>query len=174
MRSAPDASSLNVNPGSDVRANPAIVPIGADGSIEVVLYGMDDVVLDVAGWFSGDGSPTSTAGRFTLLPPTRAADTRSGLGFGPLPDGAVVSLNPATVPDAAAAVVQNLTLAPSTDWGYVTAFPGGARAEVSNLNSTAGAQTRAALAVTRLAGGSESFFASRSTQLVVDVFGYFE
>jgi glucose/arabinose dehydrogenase len=170
----PNASNLNVNIGDDVRANLAIVPIGADGTIEVLTYQMDDVLLDVAGWFSGAGSPSSTAGRFTLLPPTRAADSRVPIGFGPLGDESTVTLNPAVVPDGASAIAQNLTLAPSTNWGYVTAFPGGVLPVVSNVNSTAGGQTRAALAFTKLAGGTESLYAYRATQLLVDVFGYYE
>ena len=174
----PSTSNLNVNGRtggvSDRRANLVIAPIGADGSIDVTLHNVDDVVLDVLGWFTDSTAGSSTAGRFVRLPPTREVDTRVPLGFGTLDIGATRSLNPASVPDNATGVAQNLTLARTFTGGYLTAWPGGPRPLVSNVNSTRPGQVRAALAFTKLASGSESFYSFSGTDLVVDVFGYFQ
>ena len=46
---------------------------------------------------------------------------------------------------------------------------------MSNVNASAANQTRAALALTDLANGSERFYAGETdTDLLVDVFGWFE
>jgi glucose/arabinose dehydrogenase len=176
--SVPTASNLNVNGRtggvSDRRANLVIAPIGANGSIDVQLHNVDDVVLDVVGWFSDPTAASSTAGRFVRLAPTREVDTRIPLGFGPLSAGETEVLNPASVPNGAAAIAQNLTLAGTVSDGFFTAWPSGPRPTVSNLNSTRPGQVRAALAFTKLASGSERLFSQRGTQLVVDAFGYFQ
>jgi hypothetical protein len=141
----------------------------------VKLHAVDHVVLDVVGWFSDGSAGQSTAGRFVRIAPTREVDTRIPLGFGPLPAGGTGTINPGSVPNSAAAVAQNLTLAGTVSDGFLTAWPGGPRPLVSNANSTMPGQIRAALAFTKLApSGSERFYSQRGTQLVVDVFGYFQ
>lgn len=172
-------SHLNVNGRTggapDRRANLVIAPLGADGSVDVRLRTVDDVVLDVVGWFTDATAPSDTSGRFRLLPPTREVDTRVPLGFGRLGAGASATLDPSSVPGSASAIAQNLTMAPSSAAGYVAAYPAtSTQPLVSNLNATAAGQVRAAFAVTPLAGGRERLFSLAGTQLVVDAFGYFE
>ena len=168
-------SNLNTDAGFDQRNNLVVVELGTDGSIDVDLFKTDQVLIDVVGWFTDDSQPPSTAGRFRLVPPTRVADTRVGLGFGPLGADGTAELDPAVVPASASALAQNLTVAPATTLSYVTVRPTGTDLpEVSNLNSTANGQIRAATAFTRLGDGSETVFSLFPTQLVVDVFGYFE
>jgi hypothetical protein len=176
--SLPAISNLNVNGavdgGTDRRANLVVVPVGSNGRVDLYLKNVDDVVLDVVGWFTDGSAPASTSGQFTLIAPTREVDTRVPFPFGPLGPNSTASLDPGTVPPGAAGVVQNLTMAPSAAAGYLTAFPfGGAPPLVSNLNATTGGQVRAALAITKLSGGRESFYSFRGMQLAVDVFGYF-
>jgi hypothetical protein len=79
------------------------------------------------------------------------------------------------VGSSAGAVLQNLTMTGTTGFDFVTAHPaGGAVPEVSNVNAVAAGQTRAALAITRLApAGRVSFTTFAESQLVVDVFGVF-
>ena len=71
---------------------------------------------------------------------------------------------------------QNLTIVRTAGRGFVTAFPGGERPLVSNINASGPDQVRAALGFTRLSGaGTETFYNGVSAKdLVVDVFGYFE
>lgn len=177
-QSSPLVSNLNVNGNvggvGDRRANLAIVPIGADGAIRVLLHNVDDVVIDVVGWFSaGAGGPDR--GELTLTGPTRYVDTRTDEGFPTLGAGGSADFTfPAPV-GGAAAVIQNLTLAPSSSQGFLAAYPtGGQRPLVSNLNATGAGQVRAALAITPLATGSSTYFAQNGAELVVDVFGSFD
>jgi glucose/arabinose dehydrogenase len=176
--SLPSTSNVNVNGRnsgvSDVRANLVVAPIGADGSIDVKLYNVEDIVLDVVGWFTDSTAASGTAGRFVRIAPTREVDTRIPQGFGTLGAGSIGTLNPGSVPNGATGVAQNITLAGTFAGGYVTAWPSGPWPTVSNVNSSAAGQIRAALAFTKLAGGSEKFFSYSGTELVVDVFGYFE
>jgi hypothetical protein len=134
------------------------------------------VAIDVVGFFTGSGSPSSPAGRFHLLAPKREVDTRLGLPFERLGAGQIQSLNPASVPDSASGIAQNLTIARTAGRGFVTAYPGGPVPEVSNINASGPGQVRAALSFTRLsASGSESFFSGVSAKaLIMDAFGYFE
>ncbi len=172
----PGASNVNVNAAPDVRANLVTVPVGGDGSIELYIENIDDVAVDVVGWFTGFGSDVLTDGRFHLIAPTREVDTRFGTGFGSLGAEDTGSLNPSSVPDSAPAVAQNLTMVRTGGRGFVTAFPEPTnRPNVSNVNSSGPNQTRAAMALTQLEAGSEQFFAGESgSDLLVDVFGWFE
>ncbi len=171
----PTASNVNVNAAPDVRANLVTVPVGADGSIVLYVENIDDVAVDVVGSFTGFASPVGTVGRFHLVPPQREADSRSSVGFGRLAAGGSATLNPGSVPDTSTAVAQNLTIARTAGRGFVTAFPAAPRPNVSNVNSSGPNQSRAALALTALGAGSEQFFAGDAdTDLIVDVFGWFE
>ena len=173
--SRPASSSLNVNAAPDVRANLVVVPVGAAGSVELYLDGVDEVAVDVVGYVTGASSPSATAGRFHLLTPTREVDTRVGTGFGRLGAGQSATLDPASVPASASGIAQNLTIARTGGRGFVTAYPGGALPTVSNVNSSGAGQVRAAFAFTRLGSGSETFYAGDApTDLIVDAFGWFE
>ncbi|MEO1058105.1 MAG: PQQ-dependent sugar dehydrogenase, partial [Actinomycetota bacterium] len=170
----PTISNLNVNGNADRRANLAVIPIGIDGAIDVLLHNVDDVVIDVVGWITSDPGGAGSAGRFQRIEPRREIDTRIPQSFdtlGPRQDATHAYDNPV---DGGIAVVHNLTLAPSADQGFVTAHPATVpRPEVSNVNATAAGQVRAALAVTPLGGGRATFYAHNGTELAVDVFGYF-
>lgn len=171
----PLASSVNVNGDNDVRANLAILPVGgADGSIDIVVQGIDNLTIDVAGYFTGDSSEVDTAGRFHLSAPTREFDSRSGDGPAGLGLAGTGTINP-TVPDDASAIAQNITLAPSGARGFVTAYPEDPRPTVSSINSSGPGQVRGALGLVTLADdGSERIFASVDNGLVIDRFGWFE
>jgi len=171
----PSTSNVNLTGPGDRRANLALVPLGADGSISVKLHEVDDIVLDVVGWISNGSAASSTAGRFHLTAPTREADTRSGIGFGRLGPGQTRTLDPRSAPARAHAIAQNLTSAPSSAPGYLTAFaPSRRRPFVSNLNATAAGQVRAAMAITATGDRRVSYFSQNGTQLVVDAYGWFE
>ncbi|MEO6571716.1 MAG: hypothetical protein ABIO83_09220 [Ilumatobacteraceae bacterium] len=74
----PTTSTLNLQPGQ-VRANTAIMPVGADGAIHLFnLDGSVRLIVDVMGYLL-DGEPADTrAGRvIPLVAPFRAFDTRA-------------------------------------------------------------------------------------------------
>ena len=173
----PNASNVNTNGNGDIRANLAVVPVAADGSLSVTLERVDDVLIDVVGYFTSANAPSSASGLFTAVAPTRLYDERTP-GAPPAPAGGSLTLDLDTGLPAASgaiAVLQNLTITATTGFDFVTAYPGGgAVPEVSNVNAVGVDQTRAALAVTKLGqGATVGYFTFGSSMLVVDAFGYF-
>ncbi len=173
----PNASNVNTNGNGDIRANLAVVPIAADGSLSVTLERVDDVIIDVVGYFTSASAPPSASGLFTAVAPTRLYDERSP-GSPVAPAGGVLTIDldgglPAA--SGAIAVLQNLTITATTGFDFVTAFPGGGTVpEVSNVNAVGVDQTRAALAVTKIGpGATVGYFTFGTSMLVVDAFGYF-
>jgi hypothetical protein len=153
-----------------------VVPLGANGSIDLHLLNVQHVLVDVAGWFGDSSQPSSTSGRFVSLAPFREVDTRFGVGFTRLPGNASATVDPTTVPSDAAALAHNITMVDNAAGGFVTPFPGGTRPLVSAGNTTASNQVRAVLSITRMsaAPASMSYFTNVPTDLVVDVAGYFQ
>jgi glucose/arabinose dehydrogenase len=166
---AGDTSIVNVLPG-DTRSNLAVVPVD---DLFVRTLGVDHIVVDVLGYFTGTGSPASTAGLFSSVEPVRLVDTRTDTGVGELGAGTVQTV---TIPGSspAAAVVQNVTVTQPTAPGYLSTFPsGGATPVVSTVNFFPG-QTRPTLAFTTMSGDRRvSYTALVATEAVVDVIGYF-
>ena len=72
VRQSPNASNVNTNGNGDIRANLAVVPVAADGSLSVTLERVDDVLVDVVGYFTTASAPASASGLFTAVAPTRA------------------------------------------------------------------------------------------------------
>jgi hypothetical protein len=94
---------------------------------------------------------------------------RESLGFGRLADGGVAIIHPASVPNGATAVAQNLTVATSVGASFVTTFPSGAPSLVANLKTTGPGEIRGPAPLTTLGDGSECFFLLRQIELVADV-----
>jgi hypothetical protein len=154
----PATSVTNVAPGQ-VKANMAIVPVGADGSVHIFnRSGATNVIVDVLGYLVRGRAEDTRAGRVVPLDaPFRVFDTRQAafaatpLGFGTKEEWSFkafaesVSLDGVAV-GAQSAVLGNLTgtafeplfpgQAAST---YMTIYPGnGAPPNSSNINVTAG------------------------------------
>jgi glucose/arabinose dehydrogenase len=171
----PPTSNVNTNRAGDIRPNLVVVPLGADGSIDLHLFRTDDVVVDVTGWFTDDTAAPGTTGRFRSLSPYREVDTRTPFGFDRFggPDTRV--LDPVTVPASAIGVAQNITVVGNAAAGFVTSFPAEPRPFASTANASDADQLRAASAFTRVGGvGTVRYYAMMPTDLVVDVFGWFE
>ncbi len=176
----PLASNLNFVAGQTV-PNLVEVALGAGGKVSVFnLQGRTDVIFDVAGWVSTQGTITGTAGLFRSLVPTRLLDTRSGFGGSTtMSAGQTITLQVAGnggVPGTgAAAVVLNVTAAKATTTGYLTVFPTGAAQPVaSNLNFVAGQTVPNRVMVKLGSAGQVSIFNfAGSTDVVVDVGGWF-
>ena len=128
---------------------------------------------------------TPATSAYVPVAPARIVDTRGAAPFGATPTGRlsggdtvrvqVVGRDEATVPADATAVVLNVTAVDSADSGYVSVFPSGsARPEVSNLNMPAAGYTGANLVTVRLGdGGAIDVFTSATTDVLVDVAGYY-
>jgi hypothetical protein len=165
-------SNVNVLPG-DTRANVLMIPTDSSGISSLQTLNIADVVIDMLGYVTSDSAPPTGSGLYSSIDPVRVVDTRIPLGFGKL---APLTAATVTIPGGAssAAVVQNVTVTGTAGAGWVAAHPTMQAPVVSNVNYTGPAQTRAALAFTRLAdGGQERFTSLVDTDLVVDVVGFF-
>ncbi|HUQ95998.1 MAG TPA: SBBP repeat-containing protein [Bryobacteraceae bacterium] len=178
----PVVSTLNSFDGQTV-ANAAIVPAGANGSISLFGTNRTHVIVDINGYFTTSSGPGALL--FFPMIPCRVADTRSNSGFpgdfGPPSVAAHVVRNipvlsgSCAIPSAARAVSANFTAVPQQgSLGYLSVFPKGqVQPAVSTLNSPLG-QVRANAAIVPLgAGGAISLESANTTDVVIDINGYF-
>jgi len=115
-----------------------------------------------------------------LSTPCRAVDTRQAEGEGPIDGGTFQSFIPAvncSIPypsDGVIAYAMNITVVPHGTLGYITVWPDGdPQPSVSTLNSYDG-RTKANAAIVSSGGdGIISIFASNTTDVVLDISGYF-
>jgi len=176
-QSQPVVSTLN-SPNGLVLANAAIVPAGTSGAISAFATNDTDLVVDINGYFV---PPASNTLQFYPLTPCRVLDTRSPSGTfgGPQIAGGTsrsfpIPSSSCGAPSNAAAYSFNVTVVPQGELGYITAWPTGqAQPLASTLNSLNGAVLANAAIVPAGSGGATSFFATNTTDLVVDINGYF-
>lgn len=170
----PWSGTSNVNVTRfDTRANLAVVPMLGGDSIGIEAFQVDDVVVDVVGYFTSSSAPASTSGRYQPATAFRLVDTRVPLGFGRLAADAPASIG-VTGADSAGAVVQNVTVTSTSSAGHLSTHPSPTTPLVSNSNYTGPNQTRAVLALTKLADdGAVRYTSFVATDLVVDVLGFF-
>jgi hypothetical protein len=172
----PLVSTLNSLDGR-IKANAAIVPAGSGGAISVFATNDTDVILDIDGYFV----PTGTANALAFYPmtPCRLVDTRINL----LSSGALsaatsrtlpVGSSSCNIPSAAQAYSLNFTVVPRGVLGYLSVWPTGqSQPLVSTLNDLTGTIVANAAIVPAGAAGSIDVFATETTDLVVDINGYF-
>ncbi|MHB1526938.1 MAG: C39 family peptidase [Candidatus Dormibacteria bacterium] len=176
----PTASNLNWAPGSTV-ANLVVASLNSSGGLTVYnAAGSTAVVVDVLGYYSG---VTGAGSHFTAaLSPTRICDTRSNQPANQctgktLEAGQTLTLQVtglAGVPAAATAVVVNVTATDTTSAGYLTVFPSGSPPLASNLNWAQGLTVpNLVIATLSSSGGFSVYNADGSTDVVVDVLGWY-
>ena len=183
-RPQPYVSTMN-SPDGRTKANAAIVPAGASGAVNVYVTDTSDVVLDINGYFAPVAHNTL---QFYPLPPCRVVDTRqtnfpSGLGAPSL--GAMqtrdlpILTSPCFqgLPNTPQAYSFNVTAVPNPanqPLYFLALWPDGPLPTVSTLNNpTATAVANAAIVPANPANGDVDVFGSNSTDLVIDVNGYF-
>jgi photosystem II stability/assembly factor-like uncharacterized protein len=173
----PVVSTLN-SPDGSVLANAAIVPAGASGGVNVFVTHDVDLVIDINGYFK---PPAAGTLQFYPLPPCRVLDTRgtnAPLGGPAITAGSSRSFpipsSSCNVPNTAAAYSFNVTAVPHGGLGYLTAWPTGqTQPNVSTLNAIDGTVLANAAIVQAGTAGAVSIFASNTSDLVVDINGYF-
>ncbi len=180
-RSMPYASTLN-SLDARIKANAAIVPAGASNAISVYASDTADVILDINGYFTTPGSQTL---QFYPLTPCRVIDTRGANGdLGgpylqaqverdfPLPESNCI---PSSV--NVAAYSMNFTVTPhpaGQPLGYLTVWPTGeTQPVVSTLNNPTATVVANAAIVAAGTGGGIAVYPDATTDLVVDIDGYF-
>jgi YVTN family beta-propeller protein len=175
----PLVSTLN-SPDGRVKANAAIVPAGAGGSVTVYVTDPTDVILDINGYFQSPSAPTL---EFYPLPLCRVFDTRqaSGILGGPYLNGGEerdfpILESSCQIPPNALAYSMNFTVAPVSGepLGYLTVWPSGSQQPVvSTLNNpTATILANAAIVPAGL-GGAIAVYPDRNTNLIGDINRYF-
>jgi hypothetical protein len=165
----PVVSTLNATTGT-VTANAAIVPAGSSGDISLYVSDTADAILDVNGYFA----PPATGGlSLYTVTPCRVIDTRNGAG--PF-DGMLtvdIETSACAPPATARDYVLNGTVVPVNSLSYLTLWAaGGTQPVVSTLNATDGAVT-SNMAIVPTTNGSIDAFSTDSTQLILDLSGYF-
>lgn len=177
----PTASNLNWVPHQTV-PNLVEVAVGGNGAVDVFNNaGTADVIMDLEGYV--DAGATAL---LTPVTPLRICDTRA-TGFGvpanPCNAAGAGTLTPAkhtfvaaiAPPGVITAAVLNVTVTNTTAASFLVAWPNGtAPPPASNLNWSAG-QTVANRVIVPVGtdGNIEIFNAAGSTDVIIDVGGYF-
>jgi|GEM_PF-1676790 len=168
----PTASNLNWKAGQTV-PNRVIVPVGSGGKVTIYnSSGSTDVIVDVSGYFT-----TGTASGALFIPqaPRRIADTRGHATLGPGGTFTLAVGGSFGVPTTATAVILNVTVTNTTRPGFLTVYPStSSRPATSDLNWAAELTVPNLVVATLGTTGSISFYnASGSTDVIVDLVGYF-
>src|SRR5579863_292359 len=176
----PLTSTLNSD--GRIKAVAAIVQAGASNSISVYASNTTDLILDIDGYFS---TPTGQTLQFYALTPCRVIDTRNPTGSlgGPALVGSTERdfpvLESSCIPQNAGiqAYSFNVTVSPNPagqHLGYLTVWPQGTpRPTVSTLNNPTATRVANAAIVPAGTGGGVAVFPAQSTDLIVDINGYF-
>jgi hypothetical protein len=165
-------------------SNAALVPSGTASAINLYANAATDVVVDVNGYF---GAPGSTgAVYFYPLTPCRVADTRTvGSGktgaFGPptMLGGTTrnfpIPMSTCSVPSTAQAYSLNIAVLPPGPVAYMTTWAAGQPMPplVTMLGSPLGESVSDAAIVGAGTGGAISIYVSNTTDVIIDIDGYF-
>ena len=171
----PAVSSMNPRVGLE-RANSAIVPTAADGTICLTSNITTDVIIDITGWFGPQGGLD-----FVPLSPLRLTDTRQthpelNGGSGPrlVQPGEVFKVQVAGnrgIATNAKAATLNLVAAGGPASGFLTVVPCGGGSQVSNLNYPGIGAVANGATVMLDAKGAVCVTTSASTYLLIDITG---
>jgi len=177
----PLSSNLNYLAG-DIIPNGVVAPVGANGKVCLYSSSQTEMIVDIAGWFSGDG--------FVGATPKRLVDTRLGpQQTGPqqgkvqsdgviiVPIGGIeaesVSGESTLVPVLTAAAI-NVTVVDPGGSGFVTIFPCDVeRPKASNLNFVAGQTIANGVIAPASANGEVCIYTLQTTDIIVDLAGWF-
>lgn len=168
----PLASTLNTRTDR-VTSNSTIVPVGADGAIELFHLVPGDLVVDVTGVFVPADS--ARAGRFVTIATDRLVDTRQPAGASPLGRNAelTVPLPTGVGPDATALVV-NITSALETAPGHLSVRPAGSPASTTSfMNPNGSGQAIAASVIVPVSPDGFTVRSLSGGHVIVDVTGWF-
>jgi len=174
----PLASNLNYTAGKIV-PNGVIAPVSASGEVCIFTLVETDIVVDLAGWFTGG---------FTGSKPTRLVDTRNGTGGqtsvvrrGQILEipirGETLSVQGVDqiVPAGATAAALNIAVVGPTGNGFVTVFPCGvAQPNASNLNYETGDIVANNVTAPIGENGRICLTSLVDSHVVVDISGWFE
>jgi len=159
------------------------VRLGAsDGAFKIFVSSDTDVVVDVTGYYA----PPSNGLYFHPLPkPVRLLDTRTGATACYTPGGALQAESTRTqlatttcdgviIPQGAQALVGNATTVSPLLNGFLTLYPADAsRPFIASANFQQGINLNSPFVVGLSSSGQFNIYVSNTTDLVVDVTGYY-
>ncbi len=180
-QAAPATSTINFGAGQ-VKGNSLTVAVGAGGTLSATFMSADgsttDLVFDITGYYSADASGS----RFTPLTPSRLLDTRSGNGLSGkfsanVPRAFQVS-GRAGIPGTATGITGNVTVVNQTNsWAVYLGPTATATPSTSTINflrgEVAGNGLAVAMGTSGTLGATYMSVAGNTTDVVVDVTGYF-
>ncbi len=164
--------------------DPFTVELAPSGQFNIFTSATTDLVVDVLGYYSAQLDDANSAGLllYSLPSPTRLLDTRIGQAGCLTPGaplfGSATSTQAATgactaIPATAKAVVGNTTVV-NAGGGYLTFWPSNATQPlVATSNYQIGQVFNRHFTVGLGTDGAFKLFASATTDLVIDVSGFF-
>jgi uncharacterized repeat protein (TIGR01451 family) len=178
-------ANSNFKPG-EVTNNVFTTGLGAgDGAFKIFASATTEVIVDITGYYA----PPSTSGLYfhPLPKPIRLLETRAGeVGCNtpgaPIQGGvggtrtqqARLTCDGVTIPAGALAIVGNATTVGPQAGGYLTLFPANAAQPlVASSNYNAGQVVNGPFSVGLAPTGEFNIFSFATTDLVVDVLGYY-
>jgi alpha-tubulin suppressor-like RCC1 family protein len=173
--SRPNASNINLDRAGQTLPNQVIVPVGADGGIQIYTERGAHFIVDVTGWFTDATAINNRLGAFVPVSPFRHLDTRPN---NRVVAGGTIDVQIANIghvaPAGVSAVSANVTAVDATATGFVTVYPPApAPPNASNINLEQG-QTVPNHVTSRIGTGDAiRIFTERGTHLLVDVNGYY-
>lgn len=172
----PTAANVTFKEGQ-VIGNRVIVPVGANGEIEVYNHsGSVNVDVDVYGYYTGSAGELGSA--FTPLDPARLSDTRAGINGSAISAGSSESFNFLSddIPIPAVALAANVTVLAGPAPGFLTIYPTNESIPpvVGDINFSTGGLSQS-FALAPLNGAATEIFNSSASavSIVIDAFGYF-
>lgn len=155
-------------------------PIAASPSATLIPITATGISVPITPATGGGGTPP-TASLFVPMVPCRIADTRNADGaFGgpPIAGGTarefVIPAGSCGIPSSATAYSLNVGVVPADTLGYLTVWPTGqVQPLVATLNSLDGRIKSNAAIVPAGAEGAISVFATNTTDVILDINGYF-
>jgi subtilisin-like proprotein convertase family protein len=167
---------------NEIINNVFTVGLGADGAFKIFANTTTDVVVDVTGYYA----PPGAGGLYfhPLPAPVRLLETRPGLPVGCVKPGVPLTGNAEStqqaisactgIPAAARAIVGNATTVGPQGGGFLTIFPADAvRPLVAASNFNTGQVVNGPFSVGLAANGQFKIYTTSTTDLVVDVLGYY-
>jgi serine protease len=172
----PTAANVIFRKGQ-VIGNRVIVPVGADGQIEVYNHtGSVNVDVDLYGYYTGSAGELGAA--FTPITPTRFTDTRIGTNGTSISPGSSQNFNFLSddIPSSAVALASNVTVLAGSASGYLTVYPttDSTPPVVGDVVFASNAVAQD-FAIAPLNGAGTEIFNSSADRvnIVIDAFGYF-
>jgi hypothetical protein len=173
----------NLNSAGEDRANQAIVKLGADGSVDVFSENGSDIIVDVAGYFTGASAPLSRSGLFIPIVPLRVLNTRDGLNYDVNTQGkpgantttyARVGERGGIDTGYAGSVVTNVTAVDASAAGFVTVYVTGTKLpDTSSLNPAKGETVPNHTTTALGTSGDIAMNTTAGAHFIVDAFGWY-